>query len=144
MNWSYYLYYELQMAKLGSTIHSNETILNWLVKIIFSKIGIVSRTEVISLLEELGEAASLGAKLVYTSAVLQSVCLQERNNTTWGNERNEKHRPALSCPIIRSPYGAARQSRAIFGTIRRFQMVSSVNLVLEHKTTRIPFLGTFT
>ena len=62
------------MAKLGSTIHSNETILNWLVKIIISKIGIVSRTEVISLLEELGEAASLGAKLVYTSAVLQSVC----------------------------------------------------------------------
>ena len=52
------------MAKLGSTIHSNETILNWLVKIIFSKIGIVSRTEVISLLEELGEAASLGAKLL--------------------------------------------------------------------------------
>ena len=60
------------MAKLGSTIHihSNETILNWLVKIIYSKIGIVSCTEVISLLEELGEAASLGAKLHFCSAAV--------------------------------------------------------------------------
>ena len=106
------------MAKLGSTIHSNETILNWLVKIIYSKIGIVSRTEVISLLEELGEAASLGAKLVYTSAVLQSVCLQERNNTTWGNERNEKHRPALSCPIIRSIWSSAAVSAYIWNNTK--------------------------
>lgn len=98
------------MAKLGSTIHSNETILNWLVKIIFSKIGIVSRTEVISLLEELGEAASLGAKQVYDSAVLQSA---GRNVTTQPGETKEMRNTAQHCHVL--SFGLHMEQRGSLG-----------------------------
>ena len=99
------------MAKLGSTIHGNETILSWLVKIIFSKIGIVSRTEVISLLEELGEAASLepswSTLLQYCS---RNAC---RNVTTQPGETKEMRNTAQHCHVL--SFGLHMEQRGSLG-----------------------------